>query len=115
VISLKESLRPHAEERMVRAFLDLVILRMLSYRSMTGYQIDKFILQIFKVTLGANIIYTKLASLERDGLAICNGSRHQRGRKYEITMKGSLLLNGKVVEAIQYSANRLLSFKLPKL
>ena len=99
---------------MVRAFLDLVILRMLLYHPMTGYEVGKFILKIFKVTLGANIIYTKLSALERDGLAMCNCSQHRRGRMYEITKKGSLLLSGTIFEAIQFSANHVLNFKLPK-
>jgi DNA-binding PadR family transcriptional regulator len=79
-------IEPGIQERMLRAFLDYVILRMLKKQAMTAYEIDNEIIRRFSGRRSPNIVYTKLANLEREGYLKCLQSRH--GKVYSITDKG---------------------------
>ena len=105
---LRENMELSIQERILRAFLDLVILRMLLHQPMTAYEIDNAILKKFGVKRSPNMVYTKLAAMERKGLIICAHSKH--GRIYSITEKGRKKADTipSIVEEIQRSAPILL-------
>ena len=105
---MKENMELSIQERILRAFLDLVILRMLLHQSMTAYEIDNAILKKFGVKRSPNVVYTRLATMERKGLISCAHSKH--GRVYSITDKGRKRAGNipSIVEEIQRSAPILL-------
>jgi DNA-binding PadR family transcriptional regulator len=88
---LKTLLEPSVQERMLRAFMDLVILRLLLHQPMTAYEIDNSILKKFDGKRGPNVVYTRLASLERNGLINCAQTKHSR--VYNITDKGRKIVD----------------------
>ncbi|MBT0159230.1 PadR family transcriptional regulator [Candidatus Bathyarchaeota archaeon A05DMB-2] len=105
---MKENMELSIQERILRAFLDLVILRTLLHQPMTAYEIDNAILKKFGVKRSPNVVYTKLAAMERKGLISCSHSKH--GRSYSITEKGRKKADTipSIVEEIQKSASILL-------
>lgn len=78
------------EERIVRAFLDVVIMRMLLNRSMSGYELENEILSKSKERIGPNVIYTKLSAMEHQKLILCITTGH--GRKYELLDTGKKIV-----------------------
>lgn len=105
---LRENMELSVQERILRAFLDLVILRVLLHQPMTAYEIDNAILKKFGVKRSPNVVYTRLAAMELKGLISCAHSKH--GRIYSITEKGRKMADtaSRVVEEIQRSAPILL-------
>lgn len=105
---MSENMELGTQERILRAFLDLVILRMLLHHPMTAYEIDNAILKKFGVKRSPNVVYTKLAAMEIKGLISCACSKH--GRIYSITEKGRKTADTipSIVEEIQKSAPILL-------
>jgi len=101
---LKENIEPNTQERILRAFLDIIILRMLLNHPMTAYQIDNSVLKRHGSKISPNVVFTKLANLERKELISCAQSRH--GRVYSITERGRKMvnINSNVIEEIQKSA-----------
>lgn len=53
---------------------------------MTAYEIDNIVLKRFDGKRGPNVVYTKLANLERQGLISCTQAKH--GKIYNITESG---------------------------
>ena len=68
VITLKVTFKPSVHERMLKAFLDVIILQMLEHKSLTAYRIDRFLLDRFNDKISPGVIYGKLATMERLGL-----------------------------------------------
>jgi DNA-binding PadR family transcriptional regulator len=103
-VLLKAHLKPKIEERMVRAFLDVVILRMLLNYPMTGYEIEGCILKKFKVKISTNVVYTKLSSMEREALVKCTQNGHSR--IYEVTANGNDVTDNRseILKGIQKTA-----------
>lgn len=95
-------------ERLLRAFLCEVILRLLRHHHETGYQINEDISRKFGLRLGPNLIYTKLSSMERDNLVLC--SQHGRTRIYTLAEKGKKTLQEmpEMIEEIRRSTLALL-------
>jgi DNA-binding PadR family transcriptional regulator len=91
----------NVQERMLRAFLDFVILRLLLEDSLTAYEIDNIILDKFGSRRSPNTIYTKLSSMERNELITCNCTK--RGRNYTITSKGKKAVtnSSNIIDTIQ--------------
>jgi len=75
-------------ERIVRAFLDLIVLMKLSEgcELLGGYDFIKLITEEFDVMLSPGSIYAALYSMERDGLI--QASSNRRKRVYTLTDKG---------------------------
>jgi len=111
VFFLKVKLEPSVEERSIRAFLDVLILRLLAYQPMTAYEIDNFILKKFGSRRSPNVIYTKLSIMERNNLIVCVQSRH--GRVYNITENGMKIIDDVtgIIKEIQSFAPILLGVK----
>jgi len=75
-------------ERIVRSFLDLIVLMKLSEgcKLLGGYDIIKLVTEEFDVMLSPGSIYSALYSMERDGLI--KGTSNRRKRVYVLTDKG---------------------------
>lgn len=81
---------------------------MLRHESMTAYEIDNSLLKEFGSKRSPNVVYTKLASMERNKLITCVHSKH--GRIYRITEKGRKIANNSpiIIKDIQKFAALLL-------
>jgi len=83
---VKSDLEPNIRERSLRAFLDLVMIRMLTQHSMSSYEINKALTKEFGVIIGPNTIYSKLYLLEKRGAVKC--SKGRSGKVYSLTAQG---------------------------
>ncbi|MEA2090463.1 MAG: PadR family transcriptional regulator [Thermoproteota archaeon] len=78
--------------RVIKAFLDLLILAKLGNCSFIGgYDLIKLIHQKYGVLISPGSVYSNLYSLEREGLI--NGHQTEKGRVYKITDKGKHKIN----------------------
>ncbi len=66
-----ELLQPSIGERMLRAFLDLVMMCMLKQHPMSAYEINGVLMRDFGVRVGSSTIYSKLYTLEKQGQIHC--------------------------------------------
>jgi DNA-binding PadR family transcriptional regulator len=78
-----------SKERIVKAFLDVVMLSLLSKHAMSGYEIDKELVKKFGLMIGPSTIYSKLSTLEKQGFISCATSRS--GKVYSLTEDGKQL------------------------
>lgn len=78
-----------SRERIVKTFLDLVILHLLSKHAMSGYEINKALVKKFGLMIGPSTIYSKLNTLEKQGFIGCATSRS--GKVYSLTEDGKQL------------------------
>ena len=92
-------------EKIVKSFLDLLILAKLRRETMSGYDFVTFINKDFHVLVSPGTIYSTLLHMERDGLVKAAGS--QRKRVYVLTDKG-----GETIEAIFSSREKILGLVL---
>ena len=81
----KETLRV-MQKRIVRSFLDVLILAYLRKAPKSAYDVIAFIHKKFHLLMSTGTVYSTLYSLERDGLIRGNFAR--RKRIYTITKKG---------------------------
>ncbi|MGD8505379.1 MAG: PadR family transcriptional regulator [Candidatus Bathyarchaeota archaeon] len=72
--------------RLVKTFLDVLILSELRQGAMSGYDVIAFIHNKFRLLVSSGTVYSLLYSLERDGLI--KGEWQQRKRVYTLTEKG---------------------------
>jgi DNA-binding PadR family transcriptional regulator len=72
--------------RIVKNFLDLLILMELGETSLSGYDVISFIHKRFGVLLSSGTVYSCLYFLEREGLITSEWAR--RKRVYKLTEKG---------------------------
>lgn len=72
--------------RIVKSFMDILILGELQNSPMSGYDAIAFIQNKFGILLSSGTVYSLLYSLERDGLT--KGMWAKRKRVYELTEKG---------------------------
>jgi len=78
-------------ERIIRSFMDIIILRHLkSNHSISGYDIIKYLHRKFSTLPSPGTVYSLLYSLERQDLI--EGSIHRRRRVYRLTEKGEKFL-----------------------
>ena len=82
VVNTSEKLR----RRVIKNFMDILILTELNKQSMSGYDVMGLIHKKFDILVSSGTIYSLLYSLERDGLI--RGVSNQRTRVYELTEKG---------------------------
>ena len=74
------------KERVLKAFLDLVILRFLEEKPMTGYEVNRLLVKKHGLMLAPNTINSKLSAMERSGWTKRIRNRH--GKTYSLTDKG---------------------------
>lgn len=101
--------KPSVQERMLEAFLDLIILQMLQYRSMTAYQIDNLIMDKYHSKISPSVTYAKLATMERLGLIDCH---LHNGKAYNLTEKGKELLDTKAIIVKEIRSNTVTLFEI---
>jgi len=72
--------------RIIKNFLDVLVLAELRNGPMSGYDVIAFIHNKFRLLVSSGTVYSLLYSLERDDLIA--GSWNQRKRVYKLTDKG---------------------------
>ena len=72
--------------RIIKNFLDVLILAELRNGSLSGYDVIAYIHNKFRLLVSSGTVYSLLYSLERDGLIA--GSWNQIKRVYKLTDKG---------------------------
>jgi DNA-binding PadR family transcriptional regulator len=88
-------------KRVIKSFLDIVVLAEVQERPLSGYDIVDLLRKRFDVYFSLGTVYSLLFSLERDGLV--TGNMNSRKRVYAITEKGEKTLktvesaNGKIL------------------
>lgn len=84
--TLKEAVFEEIEERLIKNFLDIIMLKVVKGEASGGYDALSLIHRNFGVLLSAGSVYASLYSLERKGLV--KASFNQRARCYALTEKG---------------------------
>jgi DNA-binding PadR family transcriptional regulator len=103
VISLESEIWTKIHKKLVKHFLDVLILMKLKKRSLSGYDVIAFVHNEFGTLLSSGSVYSCLYLLERQGLI--KGEWAQRKRMYTLTDKGE-----KTVKAISDSKKVVLNF-----
>jgi len=98
--------------RIIKNFLDVLVLAELRNGPMSGYDVIAFIHNKFRLLVSSGTVYSLLYSLERDGLIA--GSWSQRKRVYKLTDKGEETIKAimNANDRIQYLMTSLL--KVPR-
>ncbi len=78
--------------RLVRNFLDVLILTELRKGSLSGYDVITFVHEKFHLLVSSGTVYSVLYSLERNGLI--TGDSTQRKRVYRLTDDGETTIRG---------------------
>jgi len=89
--------------RIVRDFLDVLVLAELHNGPMSGYDVITFLHGKFHLLFSSGTVYSKLYSLERNGLI--SGSSNQRKRMYRLTEKGE-----ETIKAIMNTSDKIQYF-----
>jgi DNA-binding PadR family transcriptional regulator len=90
-------------ERIIKNFMDIIILAELRNRPMSGYDVISFIHNKFRLLVSSGTVYSLLYSLERNGLV--KGTWNERKRVYKPTEKGV-----KTIETILTANDKIKSF-----
>ena len=94
--------------RIIKNFLDILILAEIRNGPLSGYDIISFIHNKFSLLVSSGTVYSTLYALERDGLI--SGTWNHRKRVYRYTEKGEetikTILNAN--DKIQYLVTNLL-------
>jgi DNA-binding PadR family transcriptional regulator len=83
---LEKEVLSEMQERIVKSFLDVLILTQLRNGPKSGYDIIDFVHKKFNIILSSGTAYATLYALERNGLI--QGNWAQRKRVYSLTDKG---------------------------
>jgi DNA-binding PadR family transcriptional regulator len=90
-------------ERIIKNFMDIIILAELRKGPMSGYDVISFIHNKFNLLVSSGTVYSLLYSLERNGLI--EGSWDERKRVYRLTEKGA-----KTIETILNANDKIKNF-----
>jgi DNA-binding PadR family transcriptional regulator len=91
VISLKKEILREVQERILRDFLDIIILSKLRKEPKSGYDVLTFVHQRFNILPSSGTVYSTLYLLERNGLI--KAALVQGKRVYTLTDKGRKTIN----------------------
>jgi len=83
---VEDNVLEELQERIVKSFLDFVVLTELSNKPLSGYDVITLIYKKFSILLSSGTVYSLLYSLERNGLI--KATLNQRRRDYSLTEKG---------------------------
>jgi len=72
--------------RVLKDFMDIVILKELRNRSMSAYDVIVFIHKKFQILMSSGTVYATLYSMERDGWV--KGNNTEARRVYKLTDEG---------------------------
>jgi len=86
--------------RIIKNFLDVLVLAELRNGPLSGYDVIAFIHNKFRLLVSSGTVYSMLYSLERDGLIA--GVWNQRKRVYKLTGKGE-----ETIKAIMNANNKI--------
>lgn len=89
--------------RIVKNFMDLLIMTELKNNPMSGYDVISFIHKKFRLLVSSGTVYSLLYSLERDGFI--EGNFNNRKRVYVLTEKGE-----GTIQAIQEASQQIQNF-----
>lgn len=103
VMVLEAAVLKKMYRRLIKSFLDVVILSELRGGSMSGYDVIAFVHNKYRLLVSSGTVYSLLYSLERDGLV--EGRWNQRKRVYTLTDKGE-----KTIEAILRANEKIKGF-----
>jgi len=90
-------------ERIIKNFMDIIVLAELRRGSMSGYDVISFIHNKFHLLVSSGTVYSLLYSLERNGLI--EGTWNERKRVYKLTEKGK-----KTIETILSANDKIKNF-----
>ncbi|MEM3578419.1 MAG: PadR family transcriptional regulator [Candidatus Bathyarchaeia archaeon] len=90
-------------ERIIKNFMDIIILAELRNGPMSGYDVISFIHNKFHLLVSSGTVYSLLYSLERNGLI--EGTWNERKRVYKLTDKGN-----KTIETILSANDKIKNF-----
>jgi len=90
-------------ERIIKNFMDIIILAELRKGPMSGYDVISFIHNKFNLLVSSGTVYSLLYSLERNGLV--EGTWNERKRVYKLTEKGA-----KTIETILSANDKIKNF-----
>ena len=90
-------------ERIIKNFMDIIILTELRNRPMSGYDVISFIHNKFRLLVSSGTVHSLLCSLETNGLI--TGTWNERKRVYKHTEKGM-----KTIETILTANDQIKSF-----
>jgi len=90
-------------ERIIKNFLDIIILSELRNVPMSGYDVISFIHNKYNLLVSSGTVYSLLYSLERNELI--SGAWNERKRVYKLTEKGR-----KTVETILNANDQIKNF-----
>ena len=85
-LRLESEVLKKMHRRIVKSFMDVLILAELRNAPMSGYDVIAFIHNKFGILVSSGTVYSLLYSLERENLI--NGIWTKRKRVYELTEKG---------------------------
>jgi DNA-binding PadR family transcriptional regulator len=103
VVSLKKEILREVQERILKDFLDLLILSKLRKESKSGYDVITFIHKRFNILPSSGTVYSTLHLLERDGLI--KGGLAQGRTVYTLTDKGK-----KTIHTVLASSDKIQLF-----
>lgn len=83
----QEKILNEINERIVKNFLDVVVMEKLKNESLSGYDFISYINKRFSMLISAGTVYSLLYSLERKQLI--EGSGEERRRTYKLSEKGN--------------------------
>jgi len=90
-------------ERIIKNFMDIIILAELRIAPLSGYDVISFIHNKFHLLVSSGTVYSLLYSLERNGLI--EGTWNERKRVYKLTDKGK-----KTIETVLNANDKIKNF-----
>ena len=102
-VTMEAKVLRQMHERIIKSFMDIIILAELRNGSMSGYDVISFIHNKFNLLVSSGTVYSMLYSLERNGLI--EGKWDERKRVYKLTDKGQ-----KMIETLLSANDKLKNF-----
>jgi DNA-binding PadR family transcriptional regulator len=100
---LEEEILSQMNERLLKNFMDILILARTKNNDISGYDMIQYIHDEFGFLISSGTIYSLLYSMERDGLE--EGMWNGRKRVYTLTDKGK-----ETIRAIQNASRSIQNF-----
>jgi len=90
-------------ERIIKNFMDIIIMTELRNGSLSGYDVISYIHNKFNLLVSSGTVYSLLYSLERNGLV--EGTWDERKRVYKLTEKGA-----KTIDTLLSASDKIKGF-----
>jgi DNA-binding PadR family transcriptional regulator len=90
-------------ERIIKNFMDIIIMTELRNGSLSGYDVISYIHNKFNLLVSSGTVYSLLYSLERSGLV--EGTWDERKRVYKLTDKGE-----KTIDTLLSASDKIKGF-----